>query len=180
MINLTTMLIKVKLLTIIAITQLALFSCAANNEKTEQNQQSTYSLPPFSTTSTDSIPELTSEQESALDALNMLQINTDEKNRLYSTFANINQPCYPPDTNFVISRSEFQIAMSQFLTMHCTNLTKKEREELATASVLAQEEYTVLHCNSNSSNLNYKNGLPMSGIWIMPNVLGRRDVLLEW
>ena len=174
------MLIKVKGLTMILIANLVLFSCSPINEKAEQEQSPIYSLPFYITTYTDSIKELTIEQESAFDVLNRLQASTDEKNRIYSTFANIFQPCYPPDTSFVISRSELLIAMERFLTKHCTNLTKEERNELAATAVLAQEEYMVLHCAVNSSNLNYKNGLPMSGIWVMPNVLGRRDITLVW
>jgi hypothetical protein len=156
-----------------------ILSCTTGQQERDQVQQSIYSLPFYSTTYTDSLIELTPEQQSAFDALNTLQVSTDEKSRLYSTFADICQPCYPPDTSFVISRAELLIAMKQFLTRHCTNLTIEKRNELAATSVLAQEEYTVLHCRI-SSNHNYVNGLPMSGTWIMPSVLGRRDVILEW
>jgi len=156
-----------------------ILSCSNGQQERNQVQQSSYSLPSYSTIYMDSIIELTPEQQSAFDALNTLQVSTDEKNHLYSTFAGIVQPCYPPDTSFVISRAELLIAMEQFLTRHCTNLTFEKRNELAATSVLAQEEYTVLHCRI-SSKLNYINGLPMSGTWILPSVLGRRDVILEW
>lgn len=128
--------------------------------------------------STDS--ELTPEQHSAFDALNRLQVSTDEKNRLYSTFAGIDQPCYPPDTSLTISQTELLTAMKHFVTSNCKNLTVEERDELAVASVLAQEEYTVLLCLDNSTPVTYENGVPMTGTWVMPNVLDQRDVIIVW
>ena len=119
---------------------------------------------------------LSKEQESAFDALNELQINTDEMNRLYSTFAGISHPCYPPDSTFSISQTDLLEIMKQFVNNHCTQLNEERRNRLAKLSVLAQQEYTVFHCRDNEthseSNLN--------GTWVMPNVLGRRDVLIVW
>ena len=100
-------------------------------------------------------------------------------NRLYSTFAGIDQP-YPPTTNFVITQSEFQTVMTRFAQENCTNLNIEKRDSLVKAAVLAQKEYTVLHCIDNPSNIHDDKGLPMTGIWVMPNVLGRRDVILVW
>ena len=125
------------------------------------------------------VTELTIEQESAFDVLTELQVNSDEQSRLYSTFANIVQPCYPPDTSFVISQSELLIAMKQFVKENYTRLNIEERSRLIHTAVKAQTEYTVLHCN-NQSNANYESGLPLSGIWVLPSVLGRRDVILQW
>lgn len=125
-------------------------------------------------------PELTPAQQSAFDALNTLQVSTDEMNRLYSTFAGIVQPCNPPDTSLTISQSELLIAMKQFVAHNCKNLTIEERDELAATSVLAQEEYTLSLCLGNSANINYENGAPKSGTWVMPSFLGRRDVIIVW
>lgn len=126
------------------------------------------------------IPELTPKQESALDAFTTLQVNSDERDHLYSTFANISHPCYPPDTSFVISRSELLSAMKLFGEKYYTNLKIEERDTLIATAVLAQTEYEVLHCKGDFVITNYGDGLPMSGTWVMPNVLDRRDVLLVW
>jgi len=152
-----------------------IFSCTFAQEGKEQKRELT-----DSTANNNTVSELTLEQESAFDALNTLQVSTDEKNRLYSTFADIVQPCYPPDTSFVITRSELLIAMMQFVKENCTSLNIEERDKLIKTAVLAQKEYTVLHCTGNSSNINYEKGLPLIGTWVMPSVLDRRDVVLVW
>jgi hypothetical protein len=123
---------------------------------------------------------LTLAQQSAFEALNTLQVSSDMQNRLYSTFANIDQPCYPADTSFVITQAQLFIVMKKFVSRHYKNLPAEQQDKLVEISVKAQEEYQVLHCNNNSENEHYENGLPMTGTWIMPNVLGRRDVILVW
>lgn len=161
-------------------TLILVVSCTSTDERTDQEHQSTDSNPSYIAPYMDTIQKLTTAQQSSFDALNTLQLSTDEKDHLYSTFAGITQPFYPPDTSLTISRSELLTAMEQFVTRHCTNLTIKERSELIETAVLAQEEYTVLHYTDNSSNFNYENGLPMTGTWVMPSVLGRRDVIIVW
>ena len=126
------------------------------------------------------VAELTQEQQAAFDALNTLQTSTDEKNRLYSTFPNIKQPCYPADTSFEVSQLELQHFMKKFIEQHCQNLTLEHQLELTKSSVLAQQQYTVWYCKEENSMVNYKKGIPMTGTWVMPNVLGRRDVILVW
>ena len=123
--------------------------------------------------------ELTPEQQAAFDALNTLQVSTDSRNRLYSTFAGTVQPCYPPDTTLIISQADALAAMKQFVAKHCTNLTIKVRNELAAKSVLAQDEYTLSLCLDHAA-VTDENGVPMTGTWVMPNVLGRRDVVMVW
>lgn len=163
-------------LILLVTTVLLLFSCTSTDESTEQVQRSTDSQP----THTAILPELTLEQQSAFDALNTLQVSTDEKNRLYSTFAGIDQPCYPPDTSLTISQTELLMAMQQFVTNNCKNLTVEVRDVLAATSVLAQKEYTVSLCLDSSAPVTYENGIPITGTWVMPNVLGRRDVIIVW
>lgn len=159
---------------ILSISIIFLFiSCSTSNKNSHPNENIINSS--ISTPDT-----LTSKQESAFDALNTLQVNTDEKNRIYSTFPNITQPCYPPDTTFVISQTNLLIAMKEFLSIHCKNLTSKRRNELAEASVQAQNSYNLNFCAENLINLTYKNGPPLKGIWVLPNILGRRDLTLVW
>ncbi len=162
--------------TILIFLSIVLFSCSETQENKGQNREKIN----LTTSFVDSIPELTQVQQEAFDALNTLQTSTDEKNHLYSTFANINQPCYPADTSIVITQAQFLTYMKQFVSKYCQYLDEDIQDELAKASVLAQEEYTVLYCNNEASNQNFKNGLPMSGTWVLPNVLGRRDVIIIW
>lgn len=120
--------------------------------------------------------ELTKEQQLAFNALNQLQISMDTKNKLYSTFANIAQPCYPADTSFEISQAELQLAMQQFLAIHATKLKTEYINELAQLSVKAQKKYTVLHCIAHKGKQKSAN----NGTWILPNILGRRDLIMVW
>lgn len=153
-----------------------LLSCSSS--QADKNYPSTgYHSPAISV---DSIPVLTADQQSAFDALNTLQTSTDKKYRLYSTFANLDQPFYPADTSFVISQAELMIFMEEFVSKYCQHLEDNLRDELIKKSVLAQEEYTVLYCNSQFLEEDFKEGLPMSGTWVIPNVLGRRDVIISW
>lgn len=126
--------------------------------------------------------ELTQEQESAFEALNTLQTSTDETDRLYSTFANLDHPFYPPDTSFEVSQSELLVFMEQFISKHCQNLTPEIQNELAKKAVLAQKKYTVLYCTAtlSKSNINDEQGFPMKGTWVIPSVLDSRDVILVW
>ncbi len=153
------------------------WSCGPPLQEKEQTQELIEF--PASYQQTDTVSVLTEEQRSAFDALNMLQGSTDEKNRLYLTFANLGH-CYPPDTSFVLSRSELLVVMKRFTTMHCTYLPVNVREELTATSVLAQKEYLVLHCREYATGEQYENGLPLFGRWVMPSILGRSDVNLIW
>lgn len=159
------MLLLIKKLLVLLIFPFLIFSCTFFQKEKKPKQE---------------LANITEEQQSAFDALNTLQVNTDERDRLYSTFADIRQPCYPPDSSFVITQSELLNAMTQFVNKNCTNIEIEERNRLINTSVLAQMEYRVLHCANNPYSINYDNGLPMKGTWIMPNVLGRRDVIIHW
>ena len=162
--------------TILLILSTLILSCGTVQNEVPKEE---FSYLPLLQSNTDTVIEFTEEMQSASEALNILQTSSDEKNRLYSTFPNIFHPCYPPDSAFTISRAELLSAMKQFVTKHYTNLPVDEREKLAETAVLGQEEYIVLHCSENSEKPNYKNRLPMTGTWVMPNVNGS-DVLLVW
>lgn len=85
--------------TILILLSTILFSCSEAQENKSQKQEKIN----LTTSYVDSIPELTPVQQEAFDALNTLQTSTDEKNHLYSTFANVNQPFYPADTSIIIT-----------------------------------------------------------------------------
>ena len=157
-----------------------LFSCTSNTENTSPEAQPEDSQPGNAAPYVAPLEELSQVQDAAFNALNILQTSTDERNRLYSTFAGIYHPCFPADTSFTISRATLLNAMEKFVAKHCTNMPVEKRNELAAQAVLAQEEYLVLFCNGNATNVNYDAGLPLKGTWVLPNILGHRDVLLEW
>jgi len=154
---------------------LFLFLIAACTSSVEEKPYG-YTNAPF----VKSTSELTPEQQSSFDALNTLQVSTDERNHLYSTFAGAQQACLVSDTSFTISQSEFRLVMNQFVERHCTKLTTMKRDQLVTTAVLAQEEYVVSFCSESSNDEAFEDGIPMTGTWVIPNVLGRRDVILIW
>ena len=163
-----------------------LFSCV-NNKDINDKKSDLQNNPNFTDVS---ISELTPEQ-AAFDALNVIQVSTDETNRFYSIFSDP-EPSYPAglsrqlhgltmhsDTSFLITQSELLIFMKQFIFKHCKGLTVEVKNELVQTSVLAQEEYLIFLFD-NPSNQNYENEIPMVGTWVIPNVLGRRDIILVW
>jgi len=158
--------------TIVSILTICLFISCSTSPKKQQANKATNLNSPSDT--------LTLKQESTFDALNTLQMSTDERNRIFSTFPNITQPCYPPDTSFIISQSDLLVAMKEFLRIHCKDLTTEKRNELAETSVLAQDQYSLNFCIEHSKNPTHKNGPPLSGVWVLPNILGRRDLTLVW
>jgi hypothetical protein len=155
---------------------LMLFSCTQAPEEQDQVKENTKSSGAY----WNAILELPEEQQAAFDALNILQTNTDQANRLYSTFANVAQACYPPDTSFTISCAQLKVALNKFVEKHCKKISLEKRQELASSAVLAQEKYEVLFCLSGFTNLNYENGIPSKGTWVLPNILGKRDVVMVW
>ena len=80
----------------------------------------------------------------------------------------------------IISRAQLSGAMHEFVQKNCTKLPVDEREKLAAASVHAQEEYTVAHCHNFLENADYTSGLPMTGTWVIRNILERRDLIIVW
>ncbi len=153
-----------------------LISCSANSDQPNDRPKSADYIPEYEGAAT----ELTDTQQAAFDALNVLQTSTDEMNRLYSTFPDIIQPFYPPDTTVRISREELMDAMQQFVGTHCTALPEQKQMELIAASVEAQEQYDVLWCKGKGTDPKFEEGIPRAGVWVLPNILGRRDLVLEW
>lgn len=119
-------------------------------------------------------------QEIALDALNELQMSTDEQNRIYSTFAGIDHPCYHSDTLLRMTQGEFLLAMKQFVESNCKRLPAEHRNRLAKDAVKAQDEYTVMHCREKVTDGSYEMESYLTGTWVIPNLLGRRDVVIVW
>lgn len=150
-------------------------SCIFTEKRTDPDKEQKKSLAPDNY-----VEELSKEQEDSFNAWNTLQTNTDQRNRLYSTFAGIEHSCYPADTSFQISQSELLSYLEKFLAKHCHRLTKEYKHQLVTQAVLAQKNYMVLHCIEDSPLTNSTVEISMSGTWVLPNVLERRDVILVW
>ena len=111
--------------------------------------------------------------------MDILQTNTDEVGRLYSTFPNIEQSCYPADSSFEISQSELLVFIQIYVSRHCQNMEVAMQSSLVEKAVLAQKQYLVLHCSS-TEVVDYDKGLPMLGTWVLPGILGWRDLILKW
>ncbi len=123
---------------------------------------------------------LSNEQQAAFDALNTIQTSTDEMNRLYSSFAGAAQSCNIPDTIMIMKQNEFQEAMLQFIQYNCKRLSAKDQRALALNAAKAQDEYTIRVCFDEPVPASNADKYLRNGTWLIPNVLGRRDVVIEW
>jgi len=124
------------------------------------------------------MPPLSIEQDKALAALNKLQTSTDDPNIIYSTFPGIEHPCYPPDTIFEISQSQLHAAIQEIVGKENRRLNSAALNKLTKDASMALEKYTVHQCERNldsDAEMGRK-----SGKWILPNILDRRDVILQW
>lgn len=168
---------KMKTLNLLLIIVAFAYSCNSSQEGVDLNQGPNN----LETFNSDSILKLTleEEQDAAFDALNSIQI---QGWHLYSTFSGMNHSCLPADTNFVISQVELQTALEVLLARYYTEIDPEEQKLLATQASLAQKEYLVLQCNafSNGSNEYSINKMPLSGSWVIPEVLNERDIIIKW
>ena len=170
---------------ILTIQLLLLIACTSDKKGKTLDKQSSNSLATPPNTNTDSSTELNLEQETALDALDSLQIQMQAK-QLYSTFPGIHHECSQSDTSFLISQTEFLIALEELLAKHCTSFSYERRKKLANEAVLIQKEYFIEQCYGTSFQMvdgtlnNTTISTPRSGTWIMRKVLGRRDIIFKW
>ena len=123
---------------------------------------------------------LSNEQQAAFDALNTIQTSTDEMNRLYSSFAGASKACNIPDTIIIMTQDELLSAMMHFVENNCGSLSVADRKALALNAVKSQEVYTIKVCFGELKTANNDNKNLRNGTWLLPNVLGRRDVVIEW
>ncbi len=163
-----------KIITALLVTQWILFSCTPAQEKNAGKQGSINYPPSYSHPDPDT---LSKEQQAAFDALNSIQR---QGQHLYSTYPGTHNSMQP-DTSFVISQAQLLAALEEFLSRHYTGISAEERTRLVVQAVSAQEEYLVLQRNDNSTgSADSAENIPASGTWILPEVLGRRDIVLEW
>lgn len=168
---------------ILSISFLFLLACtsAENGKPLKEELTDSISLLP----NTKPPANLTLEQETALDALNSLQRQI-LQGRFYSTFPGMYHDCFPSDTSFIISQTELLGAVEVLFEKYNTDITSDRFKKLTQEAVSAQKEYVVKHCYGTSYQMidgvfkNVTTTALKSGTWILPGVLGRRDVILAW
>ena len=101
-------------------------------------------------------------------------------NRLYSSFAGASKACNIPDTIIIMTQDELLSALMQFVENNCGSLSLADRKALALNAVKSQEEYTIKVCFDELESASNANKNLRNGTWLLPNVLGRRDVVIEW
>ena len=121
----------------------------------------------------------TRQEGEALEALTQLQINADIENSIYLTFGNTNHNQLPSDSSFTISQETFKFVLLDYTEKHHSNISAEKRIDWVEASVKAKTSYKVYYCRNQSKNSELKNGLPLSGAWILPSVLNK-DIVLIW
>ena len=121
----------------------------------------------------------TDQEKEALEALTQLQINADIENSIYLTFGNTNHNQLPSDSSFTISQETFKLVLLDYTEKHHKNISEEKRINWVETSVKAKTSYKVYYCRNKSENSELKNGLPLSGAWILPSVLNK-DIVLIW
>ena len=132
-------------------------------------------LPPEETP----LEKQTTEEKEALEALKQLELNTDIKNSIYLTLSNTNHSQLPSDSSFIISRETFRSVLNDYTEIHHKNTPEEDRINWIEAAVKAQNTYDIYYCKNRSKKGLFKNRLPYSGTWILPNVLNT-DIVLIW
>jgi len=119
------------------------------------------------------------QEEEALEALTHLQIHADIENSIYLTFGNTNHNQLPSDSSFTISQETFKLVLLDYTEKHHKNISEEKRINWVETSVKAKTSYKVYYCRNQSEKAKLKNGLPLSGAWILPSVLNK-DIVLIW
>lgn len=142
-----------------------LFSCTPKKGDPVQRR-------PVVPSSNEVVEELTEAQEIGLDAFNLLQMNTDEPNHVYSTFPGILHDC-SPDTSIELSQAEFEEVMIRFVDLYCREMEEEKRHTLAEQASRVLDEYTVNICLEDGEGLE-------QGTWLFSEVLEKRDIIMVW
>lgn len=121
--------------------------------------------------------------DKALDALNEIQVSGDGGMMLYLTFPNIyHRECKGTVNTFEISREEFRNALIDVMSKNNRTLNEEERSKLATTASLPLEWYTIKACGSTTEVSIFKKGEvpPQKGTWIITEIFGVSDLLINW
>ncbi len=121
--------------------------------------------------------------DKAMDALNDIQVSGDGGLMLYLTFPNIyHRECTGAISTFEISREELHDALLEVMNKNNRTLTNLERSSLASLASKPWSLYTVKTCGSTteSSELNQGKTPPRKGTWIITEIFGVSDLLINW
>lgn len=158
--------------------QCLIVSCTGGSQ--EKNKQ--YDI---ASNNSESQTELTTIQKSAFSAFDSIQLKI-KGHHLYSTFPGSQHECFPADTSYVISKAELLEAMKELLGRYETGYTIERYNELSSIAVMVKDEYRVEQCYLTSMKMvdgvltSVPSKSPLEGIWIIPKVLGHRDIVLKW
>lgn len=125
----------------------------------------------------------TSDEDQALDALNEIQVHGDGKMMLYMTFPNIHHSeCVGEAESIEISSAEFKSALLKVMSINNTGISPERQLELAILASKPDTSYMVNICGANQASIIESSNVtaPMSGTWIISEIFGASDLLINW
>lgn len=125
----------------------------------------------------------TPDEDQALDALNEIQVNGDGKMMLYMTFPNIHHSeCVGEIESIEISKAEFKSSLLKVMSVNNTGLSPERQLELASIASKPDSTYRVNICGANHVSNSGSSSItaPMSGTWIIREIFGTSDLLINW
>jgi len=86
---------------------------------------------------------------------------------------------------FVISQADLRIALDSLVSNYGTDISSKEQSVLLNDAVLAQKNYIVKRCYGSKMMLaegSFKkvSSPNLEGTWVLPEIVGKRDVVINW
>lgn len=121
--------------------------------------------------------------DNAMDALNEIQVSGDGKMMLYLTFPNIyHDECIGVVSTIKISREEFHDALIEVMSKNNQRITGTGRDSLASVASKPLGYYTLKTCGSTTKYMkSMKGAVPTrQGTWIIPEIFGVSDLLINW
>ena len=173
------MLLPKNSLSLLLLSAVLIISCSSPQDHANKSDlpNSPYRLPLINK---EELPAISPEQQTAFDAQNTIQTSTDAKNVFYGTFPATQHQFYPADTSLSITQTQLQAALQRFVNDNCSQFSQPMRDSLAATAALAQDDYTLMLCHENLAPEIYKDGPPEKGIWVLPNILYRKDLVIKW
>ena len=121
--------------------------------------------------------------DDALHALTEIQVNGDGGMMLYLTFPNIShRECSGAVSTFEITRKEFHDALMDVMNKNNTIFSDKKRAELAKTALKPADHYTVKTCGATTESIELTDGEipPRKGTWVISEIFGVSDLLINW
>lgn len=121
--------------------------------------------------------------DEAMDALNEIQVSGDGGMMLYLTFPNIHhKECKGAVSYFEISRKEFHDVLIDVMIKNNRTLTDLERSKLAATASLPSELFMIKTCGATTEPLELNKGEipPKKGTWIITEIFGVSDLIINW